>query len=361
MVAKIYFYDNNDSTRVRIRFNGEKFEKTFKSKKDAEDWASAKKYELEQSFMRKRLGIVDPSISKIDRKKISDAILHHVEMRKKKMEKDDKMTDKVIFKRFYDFIFDQGRDFIDEITCEDMEAYQSELFKSMKASSVNRHFASLGGFFSKCIKRGFIKESPMRSIDPLQIEEVKKVTWTEKEIEQVFSLLPKHLKQYILFIYSTGCRPREATNLTFKEIYFSEGYLKLKSKKGGKLLERSYPIVGDIEQLLTQIKKERHFVKGEDFVFVNTRGNKTKPDILSEKVREIRRKLGLREAITPYKLRHTFITELIAKDIGLPKVQALAGHKRFQTTLGYVDMPEKELKSIVASLDERRRERRGAI
>ncbi|KHD88824.1 MAG: hypothetical protein OM95_06810 [Bdellovibrio sp. ArHS] len=359
MVAKVYFYQNNNSIRVRVRMGPEKFEKTFKTKSDAQDWAGIKKFQLEQAYMRKSLGV--SGVSSVDPKKISDAIKHHVEMRKKKTEGEDKGVDKAIFGRFYDFIFDQGRDYLHEITCEDMEAYQSELLESMKASSVNRHFASLGGFFNRCIKRGFLKESPMRSVEPLQVEEVKKVTWTEDEINMVFPLLPKHLKQYILFIYSTGCRPKEATNLKFKEVYFDEGYLKLKSKKGGKLLERSYPIVGDIEGLLKQIKKERPFSKGDDFVFLNTKGNKIVPDVLSEKVREIRRSLGLREALTPYKLRHTFITALVASDIGLPKVQALAGHRRYQTTLGYVDMPEKELKGIVASLDEKRRERRGAI
>ncbi len=352
-MVKIKYYNIRGYIRARISYDGKREEKTFKTQKEASSWAIAREFEIEG----KKNKTFEPEQIKI--MPIADAIKHHVAMRLEKS--GNRGGDKSAFKQFYDFIFERGRDYIHEIRPDDLEAYQSHRKSKVKASSVNREFAALGGFFSKCVKRGYIKQSPMLIIEKLAEEPVKKVTWTDNEIALVFSKLPKHLKNYIFFIYSTGCRPIEATNLQFEKIDLEKRTLTLTSFKGGRRIDRTLPISAQVVEMIEKIRNERRFAKQADFVFINTKNNKVTPITLSKKVRMIRRELGLRDAITPYKLRHTYISELIIDDIGLAKVQALAGHKRVQTTMGYFNMPESELRSVVTSLDEKRREKMRVI
>lgn len=64
----------------------------------------------------------------------------------------------------------------------------------------------------------------------------------------------------------------------------------------------------------------------------------------------MKKDLNLDAAITIHTLRHTFCSNLIQKGVGLPVIQALANHKKIQTTMRYLHLSNKQLEDAVSVL-----------
>ena len=62
------------------------------------------------------------------------------------------------------------------------------------------------------------------------------------------------------------------------------------------------------------------------------RGRGMTPDRLGALLRSLSRRAGLKEVITPHRLRHTFASELEASGAGLVVIQQLLGHRQITST-----------------------------
>lgn len=65
---------------------------------------------------------------------------------------------------------------------------------------------------------------------------------------------------------------------------------------------------------------------------------------------QMKKELNLDENITIHTLRHTFCSDLIQKGVVLPVIQALANHKKIQTTMRYLHLSNKQLEDAVSVL-----------
>lgn len=65
---------------------------------------------------------------------------------------------------------------------------------------------------------------------------------------------------------------------------------------------------------------------------------------------QMKKELNLDENITIHTLRHTFCSDLIQKGVLLPVIQALANHKKIQTTMRYLHLSNKQLEDAVSVL-----------
>lgn len=60
------------------------------------------------------------------------------------------------------------------------------------------------------------------------------------------------------------------------------------------------------------------------------------------------KRLGIeRKGLTPYSLRHSFITKMISKNVNLFNIQAIVGHKNIKTTAQYVHLSVDGLRGIL--------------
>lgn len=60
------------------------------------------------------------------------------------------------------------------------------------------------------------------------------------------------------------------------------------------------------------------------------------------------KRLGMkREKLTPYSLRHSFITRMLEEDINLFKVQKIVGHRKIETTAHYTHLTTKDIVTII--------------
>ena len=61
-------------------------------------------------------------------------------------------------------------------------------------------------------------------------------------------------------------------------------------------------------------------------------------------------KAGIDKKVTPHKLRHTYATRLLEKDVQLVDIQALLGHESIATTQIYTHAGQERLSKLVADI-----------
>ena len=135
----------------------------------------------------------------------------------------------------------------------------------------------------------------------------------------------------------TGCRVSELLNLTWDKI--KDGFLHLVDTKTGD--DRFVPIFDEVEKILAKRKKmglEKPFPLSIHAV--------------EHAWRMVRKKLGMEHEkdFVMHSLRHTCITRLLKRKIGIEVVQKIVGHKDIRMTQRYNHPTKDDLKSAVSEV-----------
>jgi integrase/recombinase XerC len=178
----------------------------------------------------------------------------------------------------------------------------------------------------KSIPRGL---SQSQATDLLEaFEEDEKEDWINQRNLALFTLL-----------YGCGLRISEALALDANAI--NTDILKIKGK-GNK--ERIVPVLPVVHSAIAKYLALCPFNAGP--LFYGEKGKRLNISVAEKQIRDIRRKLGLPETVTPHALRHTFATHLLEADGDLRTIQELLGHASLSTTQRYADINREKLKQI---------------
>lgn len=187
-----------------------------------------------------------------------------------------------------------------------------------KQNSIAVYIAALTQIFTFLQSEGYIKKNPLnKSIVNEKIEEATIHLYTKEELEMIFEATKdKPLYHYLYkFLYLTGCRIAEATNLKWVDV--KEDYIEILGK-GKKIRTIPFAPFPEIKKLLGEIKS---FNNGEKiFPLANT----TYKIYLSE----LLVKLGIKEVgKNTHSFRKTRENELIHNQYFSTKIIAeLLGH-----------------------------------
>lgn len=187
--------------------------------------------------------------------------------------------------------------------------------------------------------RGVWPENPARQVSPPRKvdERIPQPLWRD-DIKAFYKALRRHrakLYGYLVplamtYLYA-GLRPTELINLTPKDVNLAIGKIIVQGKDGVRTKTgraRSIEIHPKLQVFIESALK-----KGGAYVFGGDR--KITPDSVSRAVRQVIEEAG-REGLTPYSLRHTFITALLRSGADIREVQDRAGHSRLSTTMRYL-------------------------
>jgi len=241
---------------------------------------------------------------------------------------------------------------LDQIDRKAILLFLSDLKRrALAAASTARILSTLRTFFQFLIMEGILKQDPLAHIhSPRQAFRLPKVLHPN-EVEALLNLpkgdSPVGLRNdaMIELLYATGLRVSELVSLPMGAVNLEAGYL-IAHGKGSK--ERLVPIGKCArEKLSLYLAAGRPLLlktKSASLLFINRSGKGISRQAFWMQLKAYARKAGIRRAITPHMLRHSFASHLLEGGADLRSVQMLLGHADISTTQIYTHVAREQLK-----------------
>ena len=254
------------------------------------------------------------------------------------------------------------------ISPEQIERWALDLHQDGYATaSVRRKLATLRVFFSYCVRKKLVAQSPLwnlrldlgrdqRLTATLSSEEAGRLLATAEElVRQQLPIKPGELGQGFLalqtftvleLLFATGIRVGEATALRLAD-YLPEDDALLIRGKGGR--QRLAFLVEQRTRLLF-----RHFLAARGSLpeagptlFLTAWAGPLRPHGVTRLLQRTARQAGLRQHVTPHMLRHTAATLLLRNGADLRIVQEYLGHASISTTQRYTHITKAHLQATL--------------
>lgn len=190
-------------------------------------------------------------------------------------------------------------------------------------------------FYKLAIRDDYVTDNKAQYIKLPKLIEKEKEIFTKDEIQTLWLDYNAHkckVTAAILIMIYTGMRPGELLQIKTENVNLNEQYLTggIKTEKGKRrkiiIPDRIVPLI----QYLERASKDGLLC-----------WYKNKNDFYDE-WQEKRDELEIRECMTPYCCRHTYITQLTALGVSPAMLQELAGHEDYETTLNYTHLSVKD-------------------
>ena len=246
---------------------------------------------------------------------------------------------------------------LESVGRDDLVDFLAGLYRQkLESRTVARQLVTLRNFFRFAQVQDLISEDPSINLESpkirrhlpgyLRLEEV------EKLLEQPDSKTPTGLRDRAMLevLYSTGLRVSELIGLGVGDLDAKVGCVRCIGK-GDK--ERIVPVgkkaLSMVDKYLRegrpQLLRNARASSGPA-LFVNRRGAALSRVGVWKILSAYGRRAGLRVALTPHMLRHSFATHLLERGADLRSVQLMLGHADISTTQIYTHVVEERLKQI---------------
>jgi integrase/recombinase XerD len=240
---------------------------------------------------------------------------------------------------------------------DDLVDFLASLYhQKLESRTVARHLVTVRNFFRFAQVQELVPEDPTLNLESpkirrslpgyLRLEEV------EKLLGQPDEKTPIGLRDRAMLevLYSSGLRVSELIGLRVLDLDRSVGCVRCVGK-GDK--ERIVPIGKKATALVEKYLREarpkllgKGLAANSQTLFLNRRGGTFSRVGIWKILSAYGRKAGLRVALTPHMLRHSFATHLLERGADLRSVQLMLGHSDISTTQIYTHVVEERLKQI---------------
>ncbi|MGZ4639946.1 MAG: tyrosine recombinase, partial [Actinomycetes bacterium] len=228
---------------------------------------------------------------------------------------------------------------------------------ALAASSAARTVVAVRGFHKFLLLEGGASRDPAHEVrppsTPKRLPKAIGVNDVERLLEAAsFAGTPGAVRDRALLevLYGSGARISEAVGLDLDDVDSGQALVRLHGK-GSK--ERIVPIgsyaVGALDAYLVRVRPDlAQRGRGLPAVFLNTRGGRLSRQSAWTVLRAAAARAGLRKAISPHTLRHSFATHLLDGGADVRVVQELLGHASVTTTQVYTLVTVDRLREVYA-------------
>jgi integrase/recombinase XerC len=246
--------------------------------------------------------------------------------------------------------------------------------QSRQKTSVARKLAALRSFFKYCVREGLLEENPARLVRtprlPQRLPSVPTAEQVNRFLDTCAEFSPpsrrgaatqkrdaearrliRRDRALLELLYASGLRASELVGLDLRDIDRKEQMLRVRGKgrkerlvpygsKAAAALERYLEVR---EELLSAADAGR---AGEEWVFLNQRGQRLGTRSLGQVVKKYARLFDPNWDLHPHVLRHAFATHLLTEGADLRAIQELLGHRSLSTTQKYTSVSIKQLMEV---------------
>lgn len=244
---------------------------------------------------------------------------------------------------------------LENVSRDDLVDFLAGLYREkLESRTVARHLVTMRNFFRFAQIQELIAVDPSLNLESpkirrtlpgyLRLEEVERLL-AQPDAKTAAGLRDRAMLEVL---YSTGLRVSELIGLRVTDLDPKVGCIRCIGK-GDK--ERIVPAgrkaLGMVEKYLRDARPKL-LGKGASSpaLFVNRRGMALSRVGVWKILSAYGKRAGLRVALTPHMLRHSFATHLLERGADLRSVQLMLGHADISTTQIYTHVVEERLKQI---------------
>ena len=231
----------------------------------------------------------------------------------------------------------------------------------LSAKSQARLISGIKAFFKYLVLEDIIRQNPAELLESPKVGRKLPDTLSVEEINKIINAIdlskPEGTRNKAILetLYGCGLRVSEVINLKISNLYFTEGFIKIKGK-GNK--ERLVPIGNSaIKYINIYLEKIRSHIEvkkeSSDIVFLNKRGKGLSRVMIFLIIKYLANQIGLKKTISPHTFRHSFATHLIEGGADLRAVQEMLGHESITTTEIYTHLDRDYLRETILSFHPR--------
>jgi integrase/recombinase XerD len=244
---------------------------------------------------------------------------------------------------------------LETVNRDDLVDFLAGMYREkLESRTVARHLVTMRNFFRFAQIQELITADPSLNLESpkvrrtlpgyLKLEEVDRLL-AQPDAKTFLGLRDRAMLEVL---YSSGLRVSELIGLRVTDLDAKVGCIRCIGK-GDK--ERIVPAgrkaLGVVEKYLREARPKL-LGKGvtSQALFVNRRGDSLSRVGVWKILSAYGRRAGLRVALTPHMLRHSFATHLLERGADLRSVQLMLGHADISTTQIYTHVVEERLKQI---------------
>jgi integrase/recombinase XerD len=246
---------------------------------------------------------------------------------------------------------------LEAVSKDDLIDFLAGLYRvQLESRTVARHLVTLRNFFRFAQIQDLIATDPTINLESPKIRRTLPGYLKLEDVERLLNQPdPKTAmgvrdRAMLEVLYSTGLRVSELVSLRIGDLDSKAGCVRTIGK-GDK--ERIVPVgrkaLAMVEKYLQEARPElltKAKLSQSHALFVNRRGVSLSRVGVWKILSAYGRRAGLRVALTPHMLRHSFATHLLEGGADLRSVQLMLGHADISTTQIYTHVVEERLKQI---------------
>lgn len=202
-------------------------------------------------------------------------------------------------------------------------------------------------FFIWAVEQHYCNDNPAEKIVVPKIQKKNPRYFSEDELIKIFSEAKEPYRDIFKFLYLTGLRIGELSNLERRDFDKKQRTLTIRVMSGNKTKrEESIPLSKEAIKILMKRHKAN---KGSNYIFLNGDGSKLDNDNIYRNLKRILNKTGIKD-VSPHTFRHTFASHLVIKGVTIYTVKELLRHKSVKETEVYAHLSKDAVRKVVEFL-----------
>ena len=249
---------------------------------------------------------------------------------------------------------------VEALDRRDLEAFvRQQRTAGLSPRSVARSIAAVRGFYRFLVLDKQLAESPADDLHPPKAWPALPKSLSLEEVDQLIVQpdvrTPLGLRDRAMFelLYATGMRVSELVAVRAVDLRLDEEYLTCIGK-GSK--ERIIPIGEQATEWVRRYQQEGRArllparkgprAAASPRLFLNARGGSLSRVGFWKILKAHGRRAGIRGALSPHVIRHSFATHLLDRGADLRAIQMMLGHADLSTTQIYTHVLEARLRNV---------------
>lgn len=250
------------------------------------------------------------------------------------------------FKRYYIYL---GKELEPQkVELSDIKDIMRDMSKNKKqVSTINAFLRAIRAFFNFLDEEGYLIENPVENLK--LIKEEKKVipTFSKEQIKKLLSIPDKKTfagyRDYVimLFLFETGIRLRELTEMELDDLNFKDGLAKVHGKNGE---ERYVPFQETVKREINKYLNIRGKGIGTNALWINHDNKPISRRMVQQALQYYGKRANIKNVrVSPHTFRHTFAKMAVQNGANIFALQSVLGHSDLDMVKRYVNLFSSEV------------------